>query len=375
MKGNTPIMEPNTKPVKELIKLCKKNLEIKSLIDEALQSVKPEPDGSPNPWKGKTFDDLCTFFNEWYYFLPLATNGLEYIEKFGMLYYENPAGQKFIKNEKVVKWLKEFVVERAKYLDSKDSVYIIRDWIKDPRTHMEDFIEPPDFFQSFNEFFIRKIKPGARPICSPTDDSVIVSPADALLNIINAELTTDTKIHVKGQMYLNVKELLDNSQFAEKFIGGTALSCILLPAVYHHYHAPVSGMMMESREISGLDFGMGNFPNFVHGGNVGYNADFSIFEQFHRGYFIINTGEYGYVGMVPVGLNTVSDVEFDYDTSSLKVHDQYKDVTPDNPVPVYKGDELGYFAYGGSLVILLFEPGRFSAIKVLQGQQVGFFNR
>lgn len=81
------------------------------------------------------------------------------------------------------------------------------------------------------------------------------------------------------------------------------------------------------------------------------------------------------MGMVPVGLNTVSDVEFDYDTRSLKIHAQYKDVTPDNPVPVYKGDELGYFAYGGSLIILLFEPGLFSAIKVLQGQQVGFFDR
>jgi phosphatidylserine decarboxylase len=156
-------------------------------------------------------------------------------------------------------------------------------------------------------------------------------------------LIQDTKIQIKDQEALNVKELLNNSQFADKFIGGTAVNCMLLPPFYHHFHAPVSGKVVQSEEnVKGVYFGI---------------------NQFHRGYFVIKTEKYGYVAMVTVGLTTISSVNF---------QKEFRNIKPGGKsVPVYKGDKLGYFQYGGSLVILLFEPGCFGAINLLQGQRIG----
>jgi phosphatidylserine decarboxylase len=78
---------------------------------------------------------------------------------------------------------------------------------------------------------------------------------------------------------------------------------------------------------------------------------------------VIETSDYGYVAMIPVGLDTIGSVVFE---------DKFKQVTPEHPVPIYKGEKLGHFAYGGSLVITLIEQG-ISSIKVPQGQQIGVF--
>ena len=87
---------------------------------------------------------------------------------------------------------------------------------------------------------------------------------------------------------------------------------------------------------------------------------------FSRHNYLTKT-DYGYVGMVPVGLNTIASVIFT---------EKYKIITSnDNPVPVKKGDEVGYFQYGGSLNILLFEPGRFPSLSLLQGQRIGLLNK
>jgi len=66
---------------------------------------------------------------------------------------------------------------------------------------------------------------------------------------------------------------------------------------------------------------------------------YSVFEHFRRGYFVIDTTDYGYVAMIPVGLDTIGSVVFE---------DNLKKVTSDNPVPINKGDKIGHFAYGGS---------------------------
>ena len=58
--------------------------------------------------------------------------------------------------------------------------------------------------------------------------------------------------------------------------------------------------------------------------------------------------------------------------ASVIFHDKFKNITNSNdPVPITKGDEIGYFQYGGSLNILLFEPGRFNSLSLLQGQRIG----
>lgn len=354
-------------PVQHLEHLLKENADFKKALDLTLSNLQDLPDGRPNPWQGKTVDDLFSFLNEWFYFLPHTRNGLEKIMHFSWLYYKNPYGLKFLTEEPGLSWTKYFVQERGKYMDSQASVKGIKTWLDNTDLHNEEFIEPEEGYQSFNEFFIRDLKPGTRPISRVADDAVIVSPADGLLNLINNDIRLDTKIPLKGRMALNINELLNGSEYAERFVGGSALACFLLPDNYHHYHAPVTGKLVESDENVGNHlFGMTDLPGMVNNGNAGYNQDFSVFEDFQHGYFIFETKGFGHVAMISVGLQTIGSVVFE---------ERFKKVEAGGEFEVSKGEKLGHFAYGGSLVMLIFEKGRFDAVKVLQGQQIGKLNK
>lgn len=331
------------------------------------KNIQPLNDGSPNPWKGKGIDDLYAFINEWFYFLPDAHNGLDRILEFTFLFYENPAGKEFILGEKGKSWAISFVEERGKFLDSPESTTIIEKWINDPTLNNEEFEYPPGGFDSFNDFFIRDLKPGARPIHGVSDPSALVSPADGIINMINNELTLETEIPTKGGMKLSLNQLLDNSEYSKAFVGGTALAVFLLPHNYHHYHSPTEGTIVESKESVGDRlFGMPDMLDMINNGNVAYNKDYSVFQDFRHGYFIIDTDQYGYIAMIPIGLQTVGSVVFE---------NKFKDISSADGVAVQKGEKLGHFEYGGSTVLLLFQKGRLSSLTVKQGQQIGTLSK
>ncbi|NEO90211.1 MAG: phosphatidylserine decarboxylase [Moorea sp. SIO3G5] len=351
-------------------------------FDAAVENVKPipeeiledDPDGTYTyDWRNKTIDDLCQFFTDWYVWEPLVPTGLDYIQKFSWLYYQNEYGLAFVTKGNGYQMTADFVEVRGKYFDSTDSQELIKTWVNDlggatavcSEFYCPNQEDPYLGFDNFNQFFARNLNPEAnpRPITSPDDDSVVVAPADSVINMIVNDLTLETKISVKT-VYLNVVELLNNSSFAQNFDGGTAVSCILMPDTYHHYHAPVSGTVVESNEdVAGEYFGIDNFPGLLNDDNVGYGYSYSVFEHFRRGYLVIETANYGHVAMIPVGLNTIASVIFE---------DRFKNVTSENPVAITKGEKIGYFQYGGSLNILLFEKDRFPSLNILQGQQIGF---
>ena len=202
----------------------------------------------------------------------------------------------------------------------------------------------------------------------PDRDYVVTAPTDCIINSIPQEITDEnTLIQTKGNQKLNLKQMLNDSKYYKKFIGGTAVSCVLMPNTYHHYHSPIDGSIVESKIMKGELLGMDDFPSFVpKNGNVGYyGADFNQFSSYKRGYFIGDTGKYGYVGMVAVGLSNIGSIVF---------NEKYENIT--NPVPVKRGDELGHFLYGGSLFIMFFEKEKFksNAIRVRLGNQIGTFD-
>jgi len=135
--------------------------------------------------------------------------------------------------------------------------------------------------------------------------------------------------------------MLGNDPLADDFINGKAILCMLNTTDYHWYHAPVPGRIVSQHQLGGLYYGM-------DGGWVEY------FFQHRRGYFIFDTEKFGRVAMVCVGMFTISSVNF---------------VTSEGDL-VNKGDLLGNFAYGGSAVILLFQPGRVSFTVPLEGRPV-----
>ena len=364
-------------PVKSLKNLYDTNREFRDTMNQALQTMQ-DPDPSTmhlwpsrrteNPWKGKKLEDVLKFFSDWYYLYPEpagAQDEFNFIEKFAWFYYKNKYAQQIVGKEPGLSWCREFAAARGKFLEAKESTASIPKWMADPSIHIEQYVVPPDGFKTFNDFFIRDLKPGTRTIASPTDDSVMVAPTDCVLTMINP-LTAEIEIPTKLNRKLNVRELLQGSEYAKHFENGTAISCILLPNTYHHYHAVVSGKVVESREdVAGQYSGIKDFGSFINAGNIGYGSSYSVFENFRRGYFVIETSEYGYVAMIPVGLDTIGSVVFE---------DKVKNVNPSNPVYVSKGEKLGHFSYGGSLVITLIEQG-ISSITIPQGQQIGVFKK
>ena len=350
-------------PAKSLLVLFNSNPEFVNQWNQTIENLHPMPDGSPNIWEGKTEEDLINFIDDWYYFLPSLHDGLDKIYAFSMLYYKNKAGQEWILSETTIQWTLEFVQSRGDYMDSPDSLIGVKLLMNHPEIILDDYIIPDEGFTSFNDFFTKSLKAGKRPITKPSDDGVLVSPADGILQWINNDLTLDGHIPTKGEMALSLNALLENSDYAKQFVGGSALATFLMPDDYHHYHAPVSGSLVESREHVGKRlFGMNDFPAMLNKGNPGYNKPFSVIENFIHGYFIFKTENYGYVAMIPVGLHTVGSVTFE---------NPLKEVNSDNPIYISKGERLGNFAYGGSTVLLLFEQGRLSSLSVRQGQQIG----
>ncbi|KNB50858.1 phosphatidylserine decarboxylase [Streptomyces caatingaensis] len=357
-----------------------------TLYEAAVANVVPypAPEGGQrdNEWKNKDIKGLCEFFRSWHRWQLEecgVDNGLEYIEKFSELNYENDYGMVFVTCGPGLKMLADFTQLQGRQMDSEESRKVTQRWIEQlGKKRMDDYVALD--WRNFNEFFVREVKKDRRPVDAPADDSVVVAPADCVINMIVDRLTLETPIPVKS-VTMNVQQLLDGSPYAEKFLDGTAVSCVLMPDNYHRYHAPVSGEVVESRaDVGGVYYGMRDFPDLLNKGDVGYGYDYEMFDQFRRGYVVIRTryldaegkpvpgpDGVGHVGMVTVGLNSIASVVY---------QEQFRAISPESqPVPVRKGEEIGYFQYGGSLNILLFEKDRFPALQVLQGQRIGLLER
>jgi phosphatidylserine decarboxylase len=347
--------------VTKLKSMYSDDVKLRSLMDSVFSHVQDLPDGSLNYWRHKNMTDLYGFLNQWCYKLPTVANGMGDIVTFSMLYYHNPYGLKFVEEEPGLSWSLYFVREQGKFMDSRQSTGSIPQWLADSTLHNADYLLPDGGYTSFNQFFTRELKPGMRPVARPNDNSVVVAPVDGIATWLDLDLKADSALPIKGRMKLHLNQLLPHSQHSGDFVDGSALAFILLPRNYHHFHAPVSGRLVESREDAGQVLFGSQLMDWLMTGTT----DASVFENYKHGYFIFETERYGYVAMIPVGLETVGSVVFE------KI---VKDISSDNEVNVGKGQKLGHFAYGGSMVILLFQKGRLNSMTVQQGQQIGIFS-
>lgn len=381
IRENVPLNPSMEAHMEKLAVLCA-NPTVEAAFNEAIAHVqKVNTFGKPNEWQWANIEDFQLYFRCWFTDLETPDGGLGLILPFTWFYLNNTSAYYFLNTfesksdgaleytKEIFNWTVEFIMIRGEFMDSPESTKHVKEWMDDPSSQMSDFIIPKGGFKSFNEFFARELdlskKP--RPIDKPDDDSIVTATADTIINFILADLTLHEKMNVKGRQ-ISMFDLLNKSKYAKKFVGGTAVSCVLMPNVYHHYHAPVNGKIVEGGDIPGIYNGIMDGEHwFNKGDNIGEgDTDFSIFEDFHRAYFIFETKNYGYVALVPVGLNTISRIR----PSLVGKRSSY--VKPgEDPVPIKKGDELGYFQYGGSLNILLFEKGSFGNVSLLMGNRLG----
>jgi phosphatidylserine decarboxylase precursor len=250
-----------------------------------------------------------------------------------------------------------YIVNQARgtFLDTPASAVGIETFRVATNYNIDDYIEGPSGWQTFNQFFAREVKSGKRPIADPRDDKVIVSPADAVF-MGQWPIDQNSTITVKGTTWA-IAELLDGSPHKDAFKGGIYTHSFLYIDDYHRYHVPVAGTIKEMRNISGKVY-MDVFReddgtlNVVDGDTYQFNQE--------RGLVVIDSPEVGLVAVLPIGMAYVSSVN----------------LTTEVGAELRKGDQFGYFMFGGSDIVMVFqdknvlldaEVGR----KYLQGQRLG----
>jgi phosphatidylserine decarboxylase len=183
-------------------------------------------------------------------------------------------------------------------------------------------------YSNFNKFFIRKFKPGKREFVSNSTEMAAFSEA----RYFGYEsISDDDTIPVKG-VHLNAKELLANEKWTETFQDGPLLLARLCPVDYHRFHYPDDGIVIDYYKVKGA----------YHSVNpLALKAKENIFSTNVREVTILETENFGKLAYVEVGAIFVGRIVQSSDLKTFK-----------------KGDEKGYFLFGGSTVIVLGEKGR-----------------
>lgn len=219
----------------------------------------------------------------------------------------------------------------GRYLSSAHSKWLISKFIERNEINM-DIYEECDY-SSFNDFFTRKIKPDSRPV--PEDLDVLISPCDCLATVY--PIQENTTFSIKNTEY-TLRSLLRSPRLAKRFRSGYAYILRLTVEDYHRYLYSVSGKQSKNYHIDGT----------FHTVNPIANDYLPIYKENTREYTVIHSKEFGDVLQMEVGALLVG---------KISNHKQSTVVT--------RGEEKGFFEYGGSTIVVLTQKGRVTPRSVL----------
>jgi phosphatidylserine decarboxylase len=192
-----------------------------------------------------------------------------------------------------------------------------------------EFVENPEAFKSFNEFFYRKLKPEARPV--DPDPNSVVFPADGR-HLGFQDVSKIEGIFVKGQV-LDLKTLIQDEKLTHRFQKGSMVMSRLCPVDYHRFHFPAAGVPEKPKILNGPLFSVSP---------IALRENIRFLVENRRARSVMQTPKHGLVLMFEIGATNVGSIEYTF--------------VPNQPVQ--KGAEKGFFKFGGSSMITLFEPGR-----------------
>ena len=196
---------------------------------------------------------------------------------------------------------------------------------------LSEAIIPPGGFASFNDFFARELKPGARPV--PPEEEALLSPADCRLTVY-PQITAGMVMPVKGTPY-TIEDLLGfpGKRYARSFDGGSLMVCRLCPADYHRYHFIDDGKVESYWAL----------PGKYHSVNpLALSQNYKVFTENMRTVRMLRLKHGDLTAMVAVGAFGVASIH---------------DFVNEADFEFRRGGQAGYFTFGGSTVILAFAPG------------------
>lgn len=212
----------------------------------------------------------------------------------------------------------------GKYCDTKISKLKIDKFIKEFDIDTSTFVKSN--FNSFNDFFTRKLKKQSRPILN--DNNILISPCDGKI-LAYENIDINNIIQVKGINY-SMAELIKDKDLAEKYNHGCCIVLRLCPTDYHRFHFIDSGKCQNTVKIKGYYYSVNP---------IALNKVKNLFCQNKREVSIFNSDNFKEVLYIEVGATCVGSIVQTY--------------TPNKRVK--RGEEKGYFKFGGSTIILFFK--------------------
>ncbi|KAA8647914.1 hypothetical protein EYZ11_012675 [Aspergillus tanneri] len=369
--------------VLELIDLIDRN-KWQETFEEAIKKAREDPN-AVDDLNSENIKDLKSFFkfiDSYVTWIPMTAADRDIpLKKLSIFYFildkqpvidlQTSVTEKKDERTELSDWVVKFANSLGTHMDSPDSISpsSIKTFRNNKDYSLHEYI--PDNWQSFNEFFARRVKKQYRPIT--TEQKAIASPCDAIYDgrwsiASNGEVTFAKKsqsINFKGITW-KISELLDDSQYRDEFNGGDFMHAFLLPHNYHRVHAPVGGKVVEVKTIPGNVYlevgskkheGITPIRRMPSGDGNDVDAQDNPGYQWNqvRGLIVFDTSKdtdlnIGYVALFAVGMAQISSV-----VTSVTAGDQ-----------VGKGDEIGLIKYGGSDYVLVFQKDKIDFSKAQQ---------
>lgn len=206
------------------------------------------------------------------------------------------------------------------FMDTKLSCVMIKKFIKSNNIDMSEYEDKK--YTSFNDFFTRKVKVEKRVF--DDNKNSLSSPCDSF--VTHYKITDDLLFNVKNSLY-SLSSILDDDKLAKKYANGDLIIFRLTPSNYHRYHYFDDGKMLYNKKIKGK----------FHTVNPIVYDKYEVFKENTREYSVLKTKRFGKVIYMQVGALLVGKIN-NYNKKSFKMK-----------------EEAGYFSYGGSTCILIFE--------------------
>lgn len=295
--------------------------------------------GDHVPWKRR--ENVCLSAGKVYLSGVNATQELLYFDR-----YENRLKSEGIYGEKSLRWVYETtlghlclegIIKRrcfsrlyGRWADTRGSAREIEPFLRRFGVDVAEFAEDPATFRTFNEFFHRRLKPEARPIAP--GDKTVSFPADGR-HLYIADLSRESHLYAKGQR-LDLASLLGDVALAERFAGGNAVLSRLCPTDYHRFHFPLAGECGTPTLINGVLYSVNP---------IALSRSLGYLRENKRRLTEVTRSDIGSYLFLEIGATNVGGIV--------------------NTCPpgtrVAKGDEKGYFRFGGSMTIVIFPENVF----------------
>lgn len=217
---------------------------------------------------------------------------------------------------------------------------------------------PAREFASLQECFTRPLKPGARPIAQGSDS--IVSPCDAVIGA-NGVVSAGTLLQAKGMVY-PLAELLGDADWAEQHRQGAYVTLRLKSSMYHRFHAPCAGRIQRLRYVTGEVYNV-NPPALKR-----IQRLFCRNERAALSLHPCDDAPSGPITLVPVAAVLVSSMKFTF-LAPHRHPASRANRTIDLDTPVRRGQELGWFEHGSTIIVLA-GPGLRLAPTLVEGRTV-----